>query len=969
MSSAEPPPEPAPEPRAEFVIGIKASAARVERMLMHRLARRMLAEYGRGQIYEWLHAHLICKPVFDIDGKVEDTTAQALLTDALAALATFFGGALPPGVIIASSHGGDKLSYRLFVPGYRMRLGDIKKRILRLGLDGRAGGPFDPAIYGSSQKLRMPGSIKTPQDTRNLKLIDATHHDVEPTLELLLATIVQNVDEAWPLLEEPEEAPKAPPKRTGVRKTAPQVPLEQPLLPQSSPTTSNRTHSDTAASLQVQLRDEPASKRSKKASLEADPAPNDGGEGSEGGQCTEHLSSGFKTPEDRDRALRLLTDNGFVDPQFIGLPRPNSLTFKADNRAQCPCCNHDHDRHNWFATQDQNGMLLAKSYSARCRLTPMKPVPQIAVDNEASQALIKERLAIVERRQDQTDLDVTVIKNTLLDFGPHIQAALNQDIAVASVVMRPDAHGFAFNCSNDRNDYSCDIIATPTCRLSCTSDRSMPPIIAGWAGNVIINDIINNPEKADTAYVDWFRRHEKNQLGIDWCFDHDFFFTDGGTWTRVTTGKDGNLEYLEQRFLALLAPRLALLNQIASSGIMPPDMDAAEKKRIKTGARRAYNHIQHWRTTKALVQAARVNFYVDGFEKGMDRDRHVLGTPDGVVDLRTGLILAPGHGLQVSMRTKAKYAGLDLPTTDVERVFTTIFDGDQPMVRWFQLFLGMTLTGEKTETYACFTGSGANGKSLTLDWIHQAIGSQYYCEADRSIFFGARQGGGATPYLADLLSRRLAVFQECDPTQDPLNTAELKRNTGNSPFTARRLYCAPFELDPTHTQILATNSLPKFDGTDYAVVRRCVVVPFHMQFKHGAEYDPTQPFHRPADVGLEAFLHAPARCEQLLVWMIKGAVDWYAAGTPKLSAQTPQVMQDAKRAYVEDNDPLGSFIAEHCVVNPTGTVVAKVFNERAPNLPQGVAPVMAKKGFPRKKKGPAQQQQWCYVGLSWLADP
>lgn len=44
--------------------------------------------------------------------------------------------------------------------------------------------------------------------------------------------------------------------------------------------------------------------------------------------------------------------------------------------------------------------------------------------------------------------------------------------------------------------------------------------------------------------------------------------------------------------------------------------------------------------------------------------------------------------------------------------------------------------------------------------------------------------------------------------------------------------------------------------------------------------------------------------------MARGAVDWYAAGCPKLVAQTPRVMQTAKSAYVEENDPLGNFIAE-----------------------------------------------------------
>ena len=901
--------------------GLKASAARVEDADADKLVRRMLAEYGTAQLYEWYQASTIGRVVFDVDAKTSKTTAPALLDAAIAGVAAFFNGELPTHLTIAASHGlgkghtnGDKLSYRIFVHGVRARMSDIKARLVRLGLDKNR--PFDAAIYGANQKLRMVGSIKTPDDRRPLKLVDRQGVEIAPTADLLLATLLQVVEDEWPLLEEDSHSIK-PPKKARV--TALLQPPSEPAQPSPSP----------------QMMPEPA------------------------------LSSSYRVPEDRDAVLRLLVENGFVDPQFVGLPRSTSLTFKAENRSRCPCCNQDHEKHNWWATEDRDGVLLAKSYSDRCRLMPMRSVPQLLPDRDAAQDLIKERLALVERRQDQTELEVGVIKHTLLDFGPHIESALNQDIAVDSVVMRPDAHGFAFNCSNDRNDYCCDIIATPTCRLSCTSDKTMPAIVAGWAGNVTLNDIINNPDRADTAYVDWFQCHEKNQLGIDWRFDNDFFYSDGGTWTRVTTGKDSNLEFLEQRFLQLLRPRLALLDQIANSGSMPLDMDNAEKKRIKTGARKAYNHIQHWRTTKALVQAARVSFYTHGFAEGMDRDRHLLGTPDGVVDLRTGCILPPGHGFQVSMRTRAKFGGLDVPTPDVDRVFTTIFNGDQDMVRWFQLFLGMAITGEKTETYACFTGSGANGKSLTLDWIHQVVGSQYYCEADRSIFFGARHTGGATPYLADLLSRRLAVFQECDPTQDSLNIADLKRNTGNSPFTARRLYCPPFEVDPTHTQILATNSLPQFDGTDYAVVRRCVVVPFHMQFKHGAEYDHTQPLHRPADAGLESFLHAPERCCQLLTWMVTGAVEWYAAGTPKLSAQTPDVMKEAKRAYVEDNDPVGAFISENCTPDPSGWVSEQDFNSRAPQVSGGMKPLLERKGLLRVRQCVDGKRSWGWKGLTW----
>ena len=183
----------------EYVVGLKASAARVKTAAPEALARRMLDEYGRAELYEWYHADTVGTPAFDVDGTTEATTAESLLQAALRGLATFFDGP-PTRVVIAQSHGGPKLSYRLFVPGVRMRVGDVKARLVRLGLDRNK--PFDGAIYGTNQKLRMVGSIKTQKDQRPLMLIDERGARVQPTLALLLDTLVQVADPEWPLITE-----------------------------------------------------------------------------------------------------------------------------------------------------------------------------------------------------------------------------------------------------------------------------------------------------------------------------------------------------------------------------------------------------------------------------------------------------------------------------------------------------------------------------------------------------------------------------------------------------------------------------------------------------------------------------------------------------------------------------------------------------------------------------------------------
>ena len=922
--------------QVHIVTGLKASAARVETTTAARLVRRMLAHYGSAELFEWTHSATIGKVVFDVDGKTTGeagTTAAALLAAALACVDTFFGFR-PERIIVASSHGADlpadhpshtKLSYRIFVLGFRMRMADIKARLLRLALDSRHGGAFDAAIYGLNQKLRMVGSIKTPKDARNLQLLDAAGAPATPTLDLLADTIVQLVDPAWPLLEEPT-APAG--KRPSSLAAAQPTQL----------TTTAVTATATAP---------PAKKARGSADAPADAdAPRD---------------SGYKVPADAARAFQLLRDNGFLNPEQVGAPRATSLTFRADNRARCPCCAHDHEHHNWWLTEAADGALLARSYSDRCRLTPIRPVQEIAPDMTQTQALIAQRLDLVERRQGQTELDVAVIRNTLLDFGPHIETTLNQRITPNSVVLRPGAGSFSFTCDEDRARYLCEFLLNPTCRVSCTSDDRITPTVAGWVGNTTLNKIIDS-ERADTAYVEAFRHHERRQCGTEWRYDGSFYYSTGLTWVQVEDD-----QYLEQRILALLQPALDALNSAASSGSLPGDMEAAERKRIKSGLRRAFNHIQQNRATRDILKSARTVLFARGFAAAMDRDRHLLGTPDGALDLRTGRLLPAADFPSVSLSVRPRWRGLDIPTIDVDAFFSMVFDGNAAMVDYMQALLGAAITGERLEVYACFVGAGANGKGVTVGWLRHVLGP-YYKEADPYIFFGdKRHGTGPTPALAELDRKRLAVVDESNPA-DELNLAIVKRVTGTDVISCRQLYKDPVEMPITHTQILLTNNLPKFDVDDQALERRIVVIPFNLKFVKDADYDEADPRQRRADPTLARFLEGDSPSEQLLAWLVRGAMRFYAAGN-KLPAK-PTVVREAERGYYRDNDELGQLIAEICELGAEQHVSVSVFNAlaRGKGIGRGLKPAMAKRGFHIRKLRLEGKPTDVYTGLSVTED-
>lgn len=346
-----------PPRRVRVVSGLKAKAAHVEDADPDRLIKRMLASYGQAQLYEWYQNTTIGKVAFDVDGKTTNTTATALLTAALAGVATFFKedavlGGRVPSCLIAASHGlgpghfnGDKLSFRIFVSGVRMRLSDVKARLVRLGLDKNR--PYDGAIYGANQKLRMVGSIKTPEDRRPLILVDRDGAEIEPTPALLLDTLVQVVDYAWPLLEEPPIC-------------------ETPVLQVTAPTPSiKRTRQDVEDAIQ-----------------------------SSPSQTTTTVSRRGRPPktDSLPPEWREVLDNlGFKEIRSKGAwgeeGTGRGYSFSSSSRTRCPCCDLQHDKNNWFIVRHDDGAFAVKSQSERCCYRIVRPDAgevAIVVDTPAS---------------------------------------------------------------------------------------------------------------------------------------------------------------------------------------------------------------------------------------------------------------------------------------------------------------------------------------------------------------------------------------------------------------------------------------------------------------------------------------------------------------------------------------------------------------------------------------------------------
>ncbi len=163
-----------------------------------------------------------------------------------------------------------------------------------------------------------------------------------------------------------------------------------------------------------------------------------------------------------------------------------------------------------------------------------------------------------------------------------------------------------------------------------------------------------------------------------------------------------------------------------------------------------------------------------------------------------------------------------------------------------------------------------------------------------------------------------------------------------------------------------TNHRPKFNTDDIALLRRTVVVPFQLSFKGPESLDINNPTHRPIDKTLCQRITEPDCLQQMLTWLVRGAIDWYREGLPTV----PDRMSGSLTEYLQENDSLQAFIDEECTKVEGAHVETKVFKAAFETYIgqsvqiQKLAGKMRTKGF-RTVRGPHVNgtRPQLYVGL------
>jgi len=328
--------------------------------------------------------------------------------------------------------------------------------------------------------------------------------------------------------------------------------------------------------------------------------------------------------------------------------------------------------------------------------------------------------------------------------------------------------------------------------------------------------------------------------------------------------------------------------------------DKLKAKKIRKWGKNQATSLRQAPLRANVESTARSNSDLVGTVEQFDADILLLGTPRGVVDLRTGELRGARREDYITKLTAVAPANEGTLAPLWQSFLERIFNGDYELINFMQRLAGYALTGETSEHCLAFCyGTGANGKSVFLNTIYAIIGD-YAKRAPSETFLDNSNDRHPTD-KAGLCGARLVLGSELPPGRS-WNEAAIKDLTGGDPISARFMRQDFFTFIPQFTLIIAGNHQPSLRSVDEGLRRRVRLVPFSVTIPEG-ERDP------------ELFEKLKEEWPAILRWAINGAVEWQKKG---LAA--PERVMAASKEYIDSEDLLGEFMEDCLVVDPGGFV-------------------------------------------------
>ena len=274
-----------------------------------------------------------------------------------------------------------------------------------------------------------------------------------------------------------------------------------------------------------------------------------------------------------------------------------------------------------------------------------------------------------------------------------------------------------------------------------------------------------------------------------------------------------------------------------------------------------------------------------------DTDPWLLGTPNGVVDLRTGGLRAGRRADRITMSVGVPY-DRDAWSVLWEQALNAILP-DEATRAFLQTAIGYSATGDtRRDCWFLLQGAGRNGKGTLMHPMRRALGD-YACELPAAVL-DARSRVPAYE-LASLPGKRFVVSSESGDTIK-IHHDRIKQISGGDAITARNIYERSVEFQPVSHLWLAANRRPRVTDDSPAFWTRVMLVHFPISFV-GRENRALRP----------TLEQEPKHLQAILAWIVEGAVRYRQHGL-----EPPVAVTTATSEYRVECDPISDFLDEVC---------------------------------------------------------
>ena len=314
---------------------------------------------------------------------------------------------------------------------------------------------------------------------------------------------------------------------------------------------------------------------------------------------------------------------------------------------------------------------------------------------------------------------------------------------------------------------------------------------------------------------------------------------------------------------------------------------------------RAIKNIEHIYSSagkESLLKEARHLNNIPVTNEDFDRDRYLICTDSGTINLETLEVTENSRDNMISMSTGCKIDTENKPVRFLQ-FLNEIFDGNGKIIHYIHKAFGYSMTDSAREQKMFILhGDGNNGKSLLLDVIKNALGG-YGITSKPQLLTEQKFGSQNSEEIARLKGKRFCAVEEIkegDKLDEQL-VKSLTSGIGNQ--VARFLYGNSFEFTFKGKIWMATNYEPVIRGTDRGVWRRIVKIPVTVDFTGKED----------KDLRDKLIQELP----QILGWLLEGLKMYMEEGLDE-----PDEIKQATQEYKENMDIVAQWISECCECKP-----------------------------------------------------